>query len=186
MNKKKLYPLWFAGGALIIYTVLFVVPSIIGIGYSFTNWSAYTDEIKFVGLDNFKAIFSADENYTKIIGNTLQFTFVTTVLKNVIGLALAVLLTKSIKLLNLHRGIMFMPSVLSTLIIGMVFTSILDPASGIVNSFFRFIGLDGLALPWLTSPKYAFGTVMGVDIWRGWVYHDDPDCRDSIHFFRIL
>lgn len=167
MNKKKLYPLWFAGGALIIYTVLFVVPSIIGIGYSFTNWSAYTDEIKFVGLDNFKAIFSADENYTKIIGNTLQFTFVTTVLKNVIGLALAVLLTKSIKLLNLHRGIMFMPSVLSTLIIGMVFTSILDPASGIVNSFFRFIGLDGLALPWLTSPKYAFGTVMGVDIWRG-------------------
>jgi raffinose/stachyose/melibiose transport system permease protein len=170
MNKKKLYPLWFAGGALIIYTVLFVVPSIIGIGYSFTNWSAYTDEIKFVGLDNFKAIFSADENYTKIIGNTLQFTFVTTVLKNVIGLALAVLLTKSIKLLNLHRGIMFMPSVLSTLIIGMVFTSILDPASGIVNSFFRFIGLDGLALPWLTSPKYAFGTVMGVDIWRGGGY----------------
>lgn len=60
-----------------------------------------------------------------------------------------------------------MPSVLSTLIIGMVFTSILDPASGIVNSFFRSIGLDGLALPWLTSPKYAFGTVMGVDIWRG-------------------
>lgn len=167
MNKNKLYPLWFAGGALIIYTVLFVVPSIIGIGYSFTNWSAYTDEIKFVGLDNFKAIFSADENYTKIIGNTLQFTIVTTILKNVIGLALAVLLTKSIKLLNFHRGIMFMPSVLSTLIIGMVFTSILDPASGIVNSFFRSIGLDGLALPWLTSPKYAFGTVMGVDIWRG-------------------
>ena len=167
MKKSKVYPVYFAFGALIIYSIFMVIPGIIGIGYSFTDWSAYTDQLHFVGLDNFKTIFSADENYLKIISNTLIFTFVTTLLKNVLGLLAALLLTKKIRLLNFHRGVMFMPSVLSILIIGMVFTSILDPASGLLNSFFRAIGLDVLALPWLTSSKFAFATVMAVDIWRG-------------------
>lgn len=167
MNKKKTYPLWFAAGAFILYSVLFVIPSLIGIGYSFTDWSAYSDELHFVGLANFKTIFSADENYIKIITNTLSFTLVTTVLKNAIGLAMAILLTKKIKALNFHRGIMFMPNVLSTLIIGMIFSSILNPSKGILNVFLRSVHLDFLAKQWLTKSQYAFGTVMAVDIWRG-------------------
>ena len=167
MNKNKTYPLWFAAGALILYSVLFVIPSLIGIGYSFTDWSSYSDELHFVGLENFKTIFSADENYIKIITNTLSFTLVTTVLKNGIGLAMAMLLTKKIKALNFHRGIMFMPNVLSTLIIGMIFSSILNPSKGILNVFLRSVHLDFLAKQWLTKSQYAFGTVMAVDIWRG-------------------
>lgn len=167
MNKKKIYPQYFAYGALLIYFVLFFLPGLIGVGYSFTDWSAYSDTLHYVGFENFKTVFSADENYMKIITNTLSFTFITTILKNVIGLVLAILLTKSIKLLNMHRGIVFMPSVLSTLIIGMIFKSILDPKSGLLNSFFRSVGLPGLAHKWLVSSELAFGSVMAVDIWRG-------------------
>lgn len=167
MQKKKTYPIYFAFGALIIYSVLFVLPSIIGIGYSFTDWSSYSDEIHFVGLKNFKVVLSADENYLKIIGNTLKFTVITTILKNLIGLILAIIMTKSIRLLNMHRGIMFMPNVLSTLIVGMIFKSILDPVNGLLNSMFRSVGLDILAKKWLVSSELAFGSVMGVDIWRG-------------------
>ena len=170
MNKKKVYPIYFVFGALALYTVLFVVPSIIGIGYSFTDWSAYTDKLKFVGLDNFKIIFSSDEDYMAIISNSLKFTFITTILKNVFGLMLALLLTISIKFLNFHRGIMFMPSVLSTLIIGMIFKSILDPAGGLLNTFLRSIGLGFLAGKWLVTSELAFGSVMAVDIWRGTGY----------------
>ncbi len=167
MNKAKTYPLYFAFGALLIYFVFFFLPGLIGVGYSFTDWSAYSDELNYVGFDNFKTVFSADEDYMKIIVNTLSFTLITTILKNLIGLALALLLTKSIKLLNMHRGIVFMPSVLSTLIIGMIFKSILDPKSGLLNSFFRSIGLEMLAQKWLVSSELAFGSVMAVDIWRG-------------------
>ncbi|MBR3769872.1 MAG: sugar ABC transporter permease [Lachnospiraceae bacterium] len=167
MKKSKIYPWYFALGALLIYSVLFVLPSLIGVGYSFTDWSAYSDELHYVGFENFKTVFSADEDYLKIITNTLSFTFITTILKNVIGLILGILLTKSIKLLNMHRCIMFMPSVLSTLIIGMIFKSILDPKSGFLNTFFRSIGLDFLAQKWLVTSELAFGSVMAVDIWRG-------------------
>lgn len=170
MNKNKLYPLRYAMGALIIYSVLFVIPGLIGIGYSFTDWSSYSKELNFVGLDNFKVIFSANENYMKIIGNTLTFTLVTTIAKNIIGLLLALLLVKNVKALNFHRGIMFMPSIISTLIIGMIFTSILNPATGLLNSFFRSVGLDFLAQQWLTSLEWAFPSVMAVDIWKGTGY----------------
>ena len=167
MKKSKIYPRNFALGALMIYSILFVLPGLIGVGYSFTDWSAYSDELHFVGFENFKIVFSADENYMKIITNTLSFTIITTLLKNALGLILAILLTKSIKLLNMHRSIMFMPSVLSTLIIGMIFKSILDPKSGFLNTFLRSIGLDFLAMKWLATSELAFGSVMAVDIWRG-------------------
>ncbi len=167
MQKKKTYPIYFAFGALIIYSVLFVLPSIIGIGYSFTDWSAYSDKLNFVGLKNFKTVLSADENYMKIIGNTLEFTVITTILKNLIGLILALIMTKSIRFLNMHRGIMFMPNVLSTLIVGMIFKSILDPVNGLLNNMFRSVGLDIFAKKWLVTSVLAFGSVMAVDIWRG-------------------
>ncbi|WMJ86571.1 carbohydrate ABC transporter permease [Anaerocolumna sp. MB42-C2] len=170
MNKNKIYPIYFVYGALALYIALFVIPSVIGIGYSFTDWSAYSDKLKFVGLDNFKMIFSSDEDYLAIITNTLKFTFTTTILKNLLGLILALLLTKSIKFLNFHRGIMFMPSVLSTLIIGMIFKSILDPSGGLLNTFLRSVGLDFLAGKWLVTSELAFGSVMAVDIWRGTGY----------------
>ncbi|SET62232.1 carbohydrate ABC transporter permease [Lacrimispora sphenoides] len=170
MNKNKVYPIWFAVAALLVYSILFVLPGVVGIGYSFTDWSSYSDSLKFVGLENFKTVFSAKENYLKIIKNTLAFTLGTTIIKNILGLALAVLLTKSIRLLNFHRGVMFMPSVLSTLILGMIFTSILNPAAGLLNTALRGIGLGALAKPWLTSPDYAFRSVMAVDIWRGTGY----------------
>mgnify|MGYP002170531347 CR=1 FL=1 len=85
MKKSKIYPRYFALGALMIYSILFVLPGLIGVGYSFTDWSAYSDELHFVGFENFKIVFSADENYMKIITNTLSFTIITTLLKNALG-----------------------------------------------------------------------------------------------------
>lgn len=168
MNQKRMYPTYFALGALILYAALYVVPGIIGIGYSFTDWSAYSDQLHFVWLDNFKRIFSPEENYIKYLGNTLLFTFVTTIAKNILGLLLAVLLTKRVRLLNFHRAVMYIPAVLSTLIAGMIFKSILNPQQGLLNSFLALFGIKGPQ--WLTDPDIAFWSVMGVDIWKGTGY----------------
>lgn len=168
MNQKRMYPTYFALGALILYAALYVVPGIIGIGYSFTDWSAYSDQLHFVWLDNFKRIFSPEENYIKYLGNTLLFTFVTTIANNILGLLLAVLLTKRVRLLNFHRAVMYIPAVLSALIAGMIFKSILNPQQGLLNSFLALFGIKGPQ--WLTDPDIAFWSVMGVDIWKGTGY----------------
>ena len=167
MIEKKSYPIYFIFGALVLYVVLCVIPGLIGVGYSFTDWSSYSDEINFVGFKNFETIFSPDENYLRYLTNTLLFTVFTTFCKTVIGLGLAVLLTKKIRGLNIHRAIMYMPAVISTLIVGMIFKSILNPQSGLLNEFLRSVGLGSFALKWLTNSKIAFWSVMAVDIWKG-------------------
>jgi raffinose/stachyose/melibiose transport system permease protein len=170
MDKKKIYPWYFAAGALVIYGVLFVLPSIVGIGYSFTDWSSYSDKISFVGLKNFMEVFSPDRDYLDAIWNTVWFTSATTILKTGLGLAFAVLLSKGVRALNLHRSILYMPAVLSVLIVGMVFTSILDPTDGLLNQFLRAVGLGSWAQRWLTDPHIAMWSVIGVDVWRGMGY----------------
>ena len=170
MNKNKIYPTWFVFGALILYAVLYVLPGLMGIGYSFTDWSSYSQEVHFVGWKNFETVFSADYNYTKMLGNTLWFTLVTTIVKNVLGLVLAVILTKRVKLLNFHRAVIYMPCVLSALVVGMIFKSVLNPKIGLLNTFLRSVGLGSLAKNWLTDSKIAFNSVMAVDIWKGMGY----------------
>ncbi len=170
MNKAKVYPWYFALGALLVYTVFSVVPGLIGIAYSFTDWSAYSSELHFVGLKNFAEIFTGKGDYLRYITNTLLFTLVTTVLKTVLGLLFAVALSEGIKFKNFHRGVMYLPSVLPILVTGLTFTSILNPKIGFLNQFLRAIGLGALAQKWLVDPKIAFGSVMAVDIWRGTGY----------------
>ena len=170
MKKSKIYPWYFAIGALIIYSAIYVLPGLVGIGYSFTDWSSYSTEVHFVGLENFRQILGSNESYMKYIVNTLLFTVVTTVMKTGLALIFALALSKDIKLKNFNRGVMYMPSVLSILIIGLVFTSILNPKTGLLNEFLRTIGMEGLTQKWLTDPKIEFLSVMGVDVWRGTGY----------------
>lgn len=170
MNKKRVYPVYLAMGAVALYGVLYLIPGLIGIGYSFTDWSSYSKELNFVGFDNFAKIFSADNEYLLYIGNTLKFTFLTVVLKTVLGLAFALLLVKKIVARDFHRAVLFMPSVLSLLVTGLVFKSIFNPETGLLNSFLRSTGLDFMAQKWLVDPATAFGSIIGVDVWRGTGY----------------
>lgn len=171
MNQKKLYPWYFAAGAALIYFLLCFLPGILGIGYSFTDWNNFTDEIHFVGLDNYKKIFQGNSEYVAYILHTVVFTIVTTAAKTVAGLALALLLTqKFIKCKNFHRMIIFSPQVMSYLVVGLVFKSMLHPTTGFLNHFLRSVGLDALAKNWLTDLKLVFPTVMNVDTWKGMGY----------------
>lgn len=167
MQKSKVYPWYFVLGSVLIYTVLSVVPGIIGIGYSFTDWSAYSPDLHFVGFRNFLEVFSGNNDYLRYIINTVWFTIITTIAKTGLGLLFAVALSRNIKWKNFHRGILYLPSILPILVTGLVFTSILNPKTGFLNEFFRAVGLDFLANKWLVDPKLAFGSVMAVDIWRG-------------------
>jgi raffinose/stachyose/melibiose transport system permease protein len=172
MPARRIYPIYFLFGTLVLYGVLYLLPGIIGIGYSFTDWSAYSDKINFLGFghmfDNYIKAFSFDERYLGYLGNTLLFTFVTTIAKNVLGLALAVLLTKRIKLLNFHRSVIYIPAVLSAIVVGLTFRSVLNPADGLLNTFLRNFGIEGPQ--WLTDPKLAIWSVMAVDTWKGMGY----------------
>jgi raffinose/stachyose/melibiose transport system permease protein len=165
--KNKIYPFYFSIGAIVLYSLFLVIPGLMGIYLSLTDWNRYSSEINFIGLDNFILIFSK-QNYWHSISNTVIFTVVTIILKTTIGLILALLLTKGLnRFTNFHRIIIYLPAILPMIIVGIVFRSILHPATGVLNEFLRSIGLDFLTQKWLTNPDIALFSVVGVDTWKG-------------------
>ena len=165
--KNKIYPLYFSFGAIVLYSLFMVIPGLMGFYLSFTDWSRYSDEINFVGFDNFVLIFSK-QNYWHGISNTIIFTIVTIVMKTAIALILALLLSKGLKrFTNFYRAIIYLPAVIPMIVVGIVFKSILHPTTGVLNEFIRGIGLDFLAQRWLTNPDIALYSVISVDIWKG-------------------
>ena len=165
--KNKIYPFYFSIGAIILYSLFMVIPGLMGIYLSFTDWNRYSSEIDFVGFKNFVLIFS-QQNYWNSISNTIIFTIVTIALKTVFALLLALLLSKGLKrFFNFHRVVMYLPAVIPMLVVGILFKSILHPTTGMLNEFLRSIGLDFLAQRWLTNPDIALYSIIFVDTWKG-------------------
>lgn len=164
---KKIYPIHFAWITLALYTVFFVLPGLMGFYYSFTDWNSFSTEINFIGFDNFKQLFSADENYLGFINNTLIFTFATVLLKTGLGLAFAIALNEGVRMKGFHRVMLFLPSIVPMLVVGLVFKSILNPATGLLNETLRSVGLGFLAQKWLVDLDWAFKSIIAVDTWKG-------------------
>ena len=167
MINKKIYHWGFSLPAIVLYSLLFILPVTLNFYYSLTDWNAIkiTGEVAhFIGFDNFKKIFSNPE-LTSVITRTVEFGLVTTVLKNVIGFTLALLFNEGLKSRHALRAVYFMPSMLSPLIIGLIFGSLLM-TSGFFNQLLGAVGLENLVKPWLTTSGSAFGSVMFVEVWR--------------------
>ena len=168
MKIRSRYPLYFALPAVLLYGTFFIVPSLSGIVYAFTDWSSFSDEVNFVGLRNFAKIFSPGEYYLAYFSNTFVFTGATIVLKTAVGLGLALLLNEGVKrFVNLYRVLIYLPVVLPFIVVGLIFRSILNPATGLLNAFLRSVGLDALAMQWLVDPHLAIYSVVVVDSWKG-------------------
>ena len=166
--RSRAYPTWFAGGALLLYGVFSLLPSILGIGFAFTDWNSYSTELHWVGLDNFATILSSGKTYLRFIGNTVLFTVATIVLKTAIALALALLLTEGVRRLSsFYRALIYLPAVLPVLVVSLIFRSVLNPANGLLNETLREVGLGALALHWLTDVSLAMWSVVAVDTWKG-------------------
>jgi raffinose/stachyose/melibiose transport system permease protein len=166
MRSHTLYPHYFILPALLLYLALFILPSIIGFGYGLTNWNAWSDTLRWIGLENFAEILSGDPRYLVYIENTVLFAVVTTALKVVIGLALALLLSGGLKSSNALRTVFYLPVVLSPLVIGLIFTSIFNPTRGLLTQALRALGLSSLTRNWLVDLSTAMPAVMGVEVWR--------------------
>lgn len=168
MNKKKIYPQWFLLVPLVLYIVFFLLPSFLGIVYSFTDWNVRSlGELNFVGLKNYIEIFTSDKNYSSGIINTLKFTLISNIIKLLAGLFLAIMLKEGLRGKNFYRTLLYLPSILPFLIIGLVFKSIFNYNTGLLNNFLEFIQLGFLKQKWLSDLNVVWKSIYGVDAWRG-------------------
>ncbi len=166
MKRQFKYPLYFIYPALAVYSLLFVFPTLSGFAYSFTDWSSYSDEVNFIGLDNYRDLFS-EGVLGLALKNTLLYAFFVTIFVNAFGLGLALMLNRSTRMGKFYRTAFYTPVVIAPLIVGYIFTAIYSPEDGILNHMLRLVGLDALAVDWLNDSRYALFSIIMTELWRG-------------------
>ena len=171
MNKRKIYPQWFLFAPVALYMLFFLLPGVLGIFYAFTDWTVRSaGDVHFVGFQNFIDLFtSTNVHYAQGITNTLRFTLISNIVKLIPALLLAVMLSEKLPGRNLYRTVLYMPSILPFLIIGLVFNSILT-FNGLLNNILEAVGLENWQQKWLSDPNIVWGSIYMVDAWRGMGY----------------
>lgn len=161
--KSKITTALFAVPSLFVFVNVVIIPFIMGIVYSFTNWDGFAFKgSKFVGLKNYISAFT-DEKFISSFWLTSKYTFVMMILVNVVGLALAMFVTSKVKGRNLFRGIYFMPNLIGGLILGFIWKFIF-------TKFFEQLGtaIHGTKIffNWLDNPTAAFCALIVVGVWQ--------------------
>jgi len=156
------YPHWFYLPAGLVFGIFFLVPTALAFYFSLTRWTLF--DATFIGLDNYQT-FLSDPKLMASLRNTIIYAVLTSGFKVIISLPLAMLLPSNIRLKGLLRSIVFFPTLVSIVAIGITFSALMQPSTGLINTT---LGALGLAKPhWLGDPKLALYSVIIVDIWQG-------------------
>jgi raffinose/stachyose/melibiose transport system permease protein len=154
----------FVGPVFIAFTIVVLIPFFSGIYYSFTDWNGITGEIKWVGFENFKYIFTEDKQFLQSFKLTAIYTIVAIILTNTIGFGLALLVTQKLKSSNLLRTVFFMPNLLGGLLLGFIWQFIFIRGFASIG---ELTGIPLFELAWLGDQNTAFWGIVIVSVWQG-------------------
>ena len=157
---------------LLPYFVLFatftLVPAIYGLWISLHDWDYLLPGKPFVGLSNYKALFSSNSGVFDLFWQSMQATGIFTVfsvpLLVTAPLVIALLLNRSFKGRTFFRAIYFAPYVLGVAVIGVLWRFMLDPNLGAINALLGAVGLPR-DTPWITALPWAWISLVGVTVW---------------------
>ncbi|HIZ82438.1 MAG TPA: sugar ABC transporter permease [Candidatus Mediterraneibacter pullistercoris] len=143
-----------------------IIPIVIAFVLSFYEWNGFTIP-EFIGIDNFITVLKDPDMWTAI-KNTAVYTVIYVPCSIVLALLLAVVLNKVAGKL-FYRAVFFLPQVVTSVGIAVVWSWIYQPQFGILNMILRFFGFEGKE--WLRDPSTAMGAVIVMSIWWGLGYN---------------
>ena len=149
---------------LLSFLVFFLIPTISGLGMSFFDWDFFSNPA-FVGLDNFSKL-ARDKLFLTTLKNTALFALFATAGNVGLGMFIAIGIN-SIKwgwLRAYLRTAYFIPFVISTVVVALMFGFLLQESVGVVNFYLSRLGIE--RIPWLSSSAWAFRTIVLIDIWK--------------------
>lgn len=114
--KKEVIDFTFLLPAFLVFLFMILIPLIMGVRYTFTDWDGISAVQNYVGFKNFNTVFH-DKDLLVPIKNTLTFTVITVICVNVIGLGLALLVNHEFKGINIVKSIIFIPLVISLVLV---------------------------------------------------------------------
>ena len=150
---------------LVIYLVFIFIPILSTIRNSFYDWNGFSAGREFVRLDNYTALLDDPQFFTALINNFI-FIFFYSIIPIMIGLILATLLgRKPLRGMTFFRTGLFLPQILSMVVVGVTWRWIFNPTFGLLNTGLRALGLDSLTRAWLGDFQTALPAVGAVGSW---------------------
>lgn len=149
---------------LILYSLFFIYPMLTSSFYAFTNWNGLSD-YSFVGFQNFVDVFS-DKDFIRAIKNNMMFIVFSVGVQVPVIIIFALLIANVKRLQRLYKTTVFIPSILSTSVIGILWGFVLHPNIGPVNKVLGWFGIESIF--WLADSKWALPSVLLVNAWQ-WV-----------------
>ncbi len=150
--------------ATLLFLVFFIYPLIKGIGLSLTDYDGMT-KAKFIGLENFLKFFKDDRAKTDLM-NTIIFALGSAPLLNVFGFLYALLLDSSFRGKGIVRTIIYLPAVISPLIMGYIWYFILQPGRGFLFSFTEALNINISSFNWIGNRYMALWVIIVVNVWQ--------------------
>jgi raffinose/stachyose/melibiose transport system permease protein len=159
----------FLAPAVLVYTALMIIPLFGTLLSSLMNEDAAGTRV-FVGLQNFATLFGDalwSDAFWNALGNNTWFFIIHMLVQNPIGIALAAILsTPRLRMAAFYRTAIFIPTILSFVIVGFVWKLILSPIWGIAPGMLDAVGLKFLFAPWLGKEEYALTTLALISVWQ--------------------
>jgi raffinose/stachyose/melibiose transport system permease protein len=165
---RRWHILVFLFPALLVYTAVMILPLVETLRQSLYN--LVDGQLTFVGLANFKVLFGDQRwahDFWNALRNNLIFFAIHMCVQNPIGVMLAALLSlPKLRFVAFYRTAMFLPTLLSFVIVGFIWKLILSPIWGVAPGMMDLIGLKSLFEPWLGKPGTALVTVALISVWQ--------------------
>ncbi|MFB0845867.1 carbohydrate ABC transporter permease [Paenibacillus oleatilyticus] len=153
----------FVGPAFLFFSLIVLVPFLMSMYYSFTEWNGVTSNVKWIGLDNFKQILTTDKDFHKAFWFTTRFTVTNVILANLLGFGLALLLSQALKTRNVLRTVFFLPNVIGGLLLGFIWQFIFIKGFSTIGELTQIAFFQ---LPWLGDAPTAFWGLIIVSVWQ--------------------
>lgn len=168
--RNKFYICIFVLPAFIVFSITILFPILQTLYSSMFIWDGIT-EMKFNFLDNYIKAFTEDKNFWPAVVNTLIMVGLSLLVQLPLSFMFAYILCGKVKGSNVYRKIFFMPCVLSTTIISLMWTKIYEPNTGLLNEILKMIGLGQLQKEWLSDANSALICVFVSITWQFIGYH---------------
>jgi raffinose/stachyose/melibiose transport system permease protein len=148
--------------AVVLYGLFFMVPLLLGIYYSMTDWNGISQSYDFIALENYRNLFS-DNRVLHSFAFSLRYALYLVVIINVLALGIGLMLNANIRAKNLFRAIYFFPAIISLVVVGLVFDQIFYHAVPRIGDLFSIAFLQRNLLG---NPEAVFWVLLFVSVWR--------------------
>ncbi|VBA40155.1 Lactose transport system permease protein LacF [Mycobacterium innocens] len=153
----------FVAPNLTAVVVFMLFPLGFSLYMSFQSWDLFTPPT-FVGLRNFRDLFTADPLFLIAVRNTAIFTVGTVAPTVLISLAIAGVLNRKVKGIGIFRTITFLPLAISSVVMAVIWQFVFDTNNGLLNIMLGWVGIG--PIPWLIEPRWAMASLCLVSVWR--------------------